>query len=143
MLPRLVVVQDADGFTLTLDGELLTDTPVPRVELGRRIAAAIDAAGCPVRVDVHDVDGGIHSDIIEPPPHGPDPHPPRTDQAAFAVHHRGFLPGEQVVLAVVERTETANANGVVTLSTTKELTGARELLLFGRVSGTIFVTGPR
>ncbi len=143
LLPRLTVVPRDNGFTLTLDGEPVTDTPVPRAELGHRIAATIDTAGCPVRVDVHDPDGGIYSDIIEPPPYGLDPRPPRTDQAAFAVHHRGFLPGEQVVLAVVERTETANDNGVVTLSTTRDLTGTRELLVFGRVSGTTFVVGPR
>ncbi|WP_116953343.1 hypothetical protein [Jiangella endophytica] len=143
VLPRLTVTPDDDGFTLTLDGEPVAGSPVSRAELGQRIAATIDVAGGPVRVDVTDPGGGVHSDIIDPSPHGPDPRPSRTDQAAFAVHHRGFLPGEQVVIAVVERTETANDNGVVTLSTTRELAGGMELLLFGRVSGTTFVVGPR
>lgn len=143
VLPRLTVIHDDDGFALALDGEPIADAPVQRAELGQRIAAAIDAAGSPVRVDVHDPAGGVYSDIVDPPPNGPEVRPPQIDQAAFAVHHRGFLPGEQVVVAVVVHVETASAGGVVTLSTTKELAGPRELVLFGRVSGTTFVVGPR
>jgi hypothetical protein len=140
VLPRLTVRPGDDGFTLTLDGNQVAET-IPRAELGHRIAATISAAGSPVRVDVHDRDGGIYSDIILPPPNGPDHRPSRVDQAAFAVHYRGFLAGEEVVIAVVDQVETANRNGAVTLSLTRELLGSRQLVLFGRVSGTTFVAG--
>jgi hypothetical protein len=139
-LPRLVVVPDGDGFALSLDGQPVTTRPVPRAELGHTIARTIEAAGGPVRVDVRDGAGGVYSDIIEPP-HGTDDRAPWVDQAAFAVHYRGFLPGEEVLVAVVDRSDTANTNGVVTLSITKELLGSRQLVLFGRASGTTFVAG--
>lgn len=140
VLPRLTVIPSDDGFTLTLDGDHIAEA-VPQAELGHTIASTISAAGCPVRVDVHDRDGGIYSDIISPPPNGPDDRPPRVNQAAFAVHYRGFLAGEEVVIAAVDHVNTANSNGVVTLSITKELLGSRQLMLFGRVSGTTFVAG--
>jgi hypothetical protein len=59
----------------------------------------------------------------------------------FAITYTGFLPGERVLLAVVDRAETANGDGAVNLTVDQTLAGAREIILIGSVSQTTILAG--
>jgi hypothetical protein len=95
VLPRLVFRAQNDAvFALTVDGidhDSLRDPShspvVGRAELGTVIASLAEQAGTAVRVEVHESDGTVHADIIEPPPS-----PDSTSGSGGWVGPEGFLP---------------------------------------------------
>jgi hypothetical protein len=79
VLPRLVFRAQNDAeFALTVhgvdhidDGSLRPAGRRPvvgRSELGTVVASLAEQAGTAVRVEIHERDGTVHADIIEPPP---------------------------------------------------------------------------
>ncbi|AYY12988.1 hypothetical protein EF847_10015 [Actinobacteria bacterium YIM 96077] len=142
ILPQLIVQPAAasEGYTVTLNGQPVSDDPVPGAELGRAVASVVERAGTAVRVEVHDADGGIYADIVYPPlpdlrelessGHG-------DGEDGSDARHCGFIPGEEVLIATVERIEHANDDGVLELRISPQPTDST--IVVGSVSGTTIV----
>lgn len=149
-----------------MDGELLLSGPVDRASLGRVLGAIVTERGVPVRVELTEADGRRFSDIITPVPRRSPFAPPEEGTAPRALPvppvpavsavglrerspwapprlHRveagGFIPGEDVAVAIIARSSSAGPDGVA-----RALVDEAELpkhslgvLLFGFVSGTV------
>ena len=74
VLPGVVVRLDgADAVTVTLDGQAVSEGPIPRVQMGEALSQIIDQVGTAIRVEIHDPpDGTVHADILTPPAQQPD-----------------------------------------------------------------------
>ncbi|MHB1808121.1 MAG: hypothetical protein ACYCU0_02350 [Solirubrobacteraceae bacterium] len=138
VLPRVLVTVDARGAVEVSGEDLeLPGGPVERGQLGRVLASITETLGGPVRVEVQEADGTRYADILEPrghpaavPAHGS----PRTD-AAFALHAKGFTPGETVLVAAVVLRARADANGTVSLpAAPARPRSVEELILLGSSS---------
>ena len=162
-IPTVLLQVRADG---TVDATIEGHPLLPPEGVGRwrrsSLPQIIDHASSdrtiPVRIEVHEVDQTVFTDIISArPPRQPtpiseaDPEPgPRRGRRALPpqtprlveVGGDGFVPGEDVALAVtvghIDATGTGTARAIVDLDDL--LTGATsEVLLFGRISGTSMV----
>lgn len=118
VLPQVTVAVDEAGhLDVHLDAEpYAAAKTLERSDLQRIIAAIATDLASPVRVEVHETDGAVFTDIItpddQPPIEDPAPeHPPAAD--AFTA--TGFTPHEPVVVAVIVAHETADATGTVTV----------------------------
>ena len=79
VLPRVVVQLDrADTVTITLDGAPVSDELIPGLQLGEALSQIVDQLGTAVRVELVEVDGAVHADILSPPVHQRD-EPPRVE----------------------------------------------------------------
>lgn len=111
----------------------------------------------PLRVHVREADGTTFTDIITPPRTG------RTDstlaingsssapvpRSAVPVKHQvsggGFVPGEDVAVAIIHAHSDAASDGTARALLTPEQVAAAhtgEVILFGRISGTIVIGRP-
>jgi hypothetical protein len=102
---------------------------------------------CPVRVEVREADGTVFTDIITPTTRRrPEPAPAPVARAALlALHGEGFVPGEDVAVAVVIAHGDAAPDGTVRGLLTPEQVAAsptREVILLGRVSGALTIGHP-
>ena len=106
VLPRVVVQLDrADTVTITLDGALVAEESIPRVQLGEALSQIVDQLGIAVRVEIHEPDGIVHADILTPPDQPPlEPasnRPPRRDrQRSSAMPTDGLEAAESVRIPV-------------------------------------------
>ncbi len=135
----------------------LPEAPVPinardPRDVGRLVALELGEA---VHVVAVNPEGGIYTQICEPDPF-PSPHPvvgaapvPRSEavpflEAPFGIVGQGFLPGEQVCIAVVVATREADADGRADLPLPTPLLERlpSTLVLLGRTSGTLVVHDP-
>ncbi|WP_143416687.1 hypothetical protein [Georgenia yuyongxinii] len=164
MLPHVLAHIDATGhLDLTVDG-----SPVQAPQEIQQLRAAdlrqlVDGIaaelGCPVRVEVHQHGAMPFTDIVTPHtpagttqrtdvPTAPSTNPDLDGSAAppygFGVLGSGFLPGEQVSVAVVVSTQHADAHGYASLRMPPSLLARapRPLVLLGQTSGTIVVSDP-
>lgn len=150
-----VVVADVDAnrhLTVTVDGVLLTAEPIGRAAFGSLMDEIIRKRGTALRVQVRESDGTEYTDLLTPPAHvdaerseaepevrGVDA---ATDSALLDVTGDGFVPGEEVAFAPILIHSSARSDGSV--RSLVEFDGqASELLMFGRVSGTVHVVRPR
>lgn len=158
-----VTVLAADQVEITVDDELLMSGPIDRASLGRVLGAIVTDRGVPVRVELSEADGRRFSDIITPVPRRsefappeevPPPQSATTHVSAPAdastvspwapprlhrIEAAGFIPGEDVAVAIIVRSSSADPQG-----TAHALVDETELpehglgvLLFGFISGTI------
>lgn len=146
VLPKVVAIAgDDDRLALVVDGRPRSE-PVPRAELGGALARIAAEAAGPIRVEVREPNGISYADIIEPP----DDADASGGQAVpvsrtFSVSYEGFLPGEEILIAVVDRIERADADGRLTLTTAprprsrRERRTRRDVIVFGSTSGTTIV----
>lgn len=154
VLPHVVMTVDSDGtMTVTVDGTAYE--PEPFAPPWRRDAFAqvldrlTEQRRSPVRVEVREADGTVFTDIITP---GKRRRPqPELDHARPApgvgpelvvLHGEGFVPGEDVAIAVVIAHGDAALDGTMRGLLTAEQAGAsptREVILLGRVSGTLTI----
>jgi hypothetical protein len=161
VLPRVVMDVAGDGtLTVAVDGRPHEPEPfAPR--WGRRDFATIldrltDQRRVPVRVEVHEADGTVFTDIITPGkrrrPEADTEPPPEEAQAAqpaaelVMLHGDGFVPGEDVAVAIILAHADAAGDGTVRgLLTPAQLADSptREVILYGRVSGTLTIGHPR
>ena len=157
ILPLLTArVDSTDQITVLLDGVPLTDAPIGRSELGELIDQVLREQQVPVRVSIVEEDGTTYTDVLTPPPPAPDPEPDTPQAAAatdathragvpvlFEVTGDGFIPGEDVALALIIRHSSTDGDGNVRhLIEDRELAAAiSEVLLFGRISGNARVIG--
>jgi hypothetical protein len=95
-----------------------------------------------VRVEVREADGTVFTDIITPTTRlRPEPAPP----ALVVLHGEGFVPGEDVAVAVVIAHGDAAPDGTMRGLLTPEQVAAsptREVILLGRVSGALTIGHP-
>jgi hypothetical protein len=146
VLPQVIAVAEPGGLLrLSVDGQAEPE-PVRRAVLGLALARIAAETRGPVRVEVREANGVSYADIIEPPPDASVPvEPDAAAPRAFSVTYEGFLAGEEVLIAVVDRVETADADGRLTLATgvrphtRRERRGKRDVIVFGSTSGTTII----
>src|SRR5690625_1881708 len=158
VLPHVVVRVEEDGtLGVTVDGESFEpESFAPawhRSTFGGLIAAVTEDRRVPVRVEVREVDGTTFTDIITPgKPRlgeaGIDADAPRPElaESTFEVTGEGFVPGEDVAVAIIlSHTDAAPAGTVRTVLATAQLEAlpTGEVVLLGRASGTFTIRRPR
>lgn len=154
-LPHVIITVDKSGaMHVTCDGRdfpsMKPDVPWSRAKFGDLLNAISEHRTRTVRVEVHEFDGSVFTDIV---------HAVRSERAAtetaapaamrrarhrpahqlFEITGSGFIPGEDVTVALVvssaEGSSDGKARGLVDLS---QLADHRsEIMLIGRVSGVI------
>lgn len=165
VLPHVVItVAEAGVLDVTVDG---TDFPPPsesqawsRGTFGTLLDAITADRTSTVRIEVHETDGTVFTDIIRalrrttPEPLETESDAQSGEQAESKgkqsaglaeVTADGFVPGEDVAVAViVSHTDATGTGSARTLLDTAQLasllrTGTGEVVLLGRVSGTLHV----
>ena len=157
-LPHVLVTVAADGtLTTTIDG---TPFPAPgetawtRTTFGPLMDAITKDRTVAVRVEVRECDGSVFTDIIRPRAprravallEKPVPETRRSRHARrvprlMEVAAAGFVPGEDVAVAtIVSHTDATGTGETRTLIDLDDLPdGTHEVILFGRISGTLAV----
>ena len=155
-LPHVLVTVAADGtLTATVDG---TPFPSPdgiawtRATFGPLMDALTKDRTIAVRVEVRESDGSVFTDILRTrkprravaPSQNPVPETRRSRHARRAprlaeVTAEGFVPGEDVAVATIvshtDATGTGEARALIDLDELPD--GTHEVILFGRISGTL------
>lgn len=153
VLPHVVMQVAEDGtMTVTIDGE--PHRPEPFAPPWRRDSFATvldrltDQRRSPVRVEVREADGTVFTDIITPSRRRAAPEPPVRPAAPAplpVLHGEGFVPGEDVAIAVVVAHGDAAPDGTMRgLIEAAQLAASptREVILLGRVSGAVTIGHP-
>ncbi|WP_431878412.1 hypothetical protein [Amycolatopsis sacchari] len=154
-IPTVVLDVHEDGtLTATLDGEPLNPLeggpPWQRSSFPHIIDHASHDRAVPVRVEVREADGTVFTDLIAARPRRtPEPSPvPARKHAARPAFHTvtgdGFVPGEDVAVAIITGHTEATGTGAVRAlidpaHLTPDASGGAEVLLFGRISGTAII----
>ena len=155
-LPHVLVTVAAGGtLTATVDG---TPFPSPdgiawtRATFGPLMDALTKDRTIAVRVEVRESDGSVFTDILRTrkprravaPSQNPVPETRRSRHARRAprlaeVTAEGFVPGEDVAVATIvshtDATGTGEARALIDLDELPD--GTHEVILFGRISGTL------
>jgi len=170
VVPVVEFTVDADGtMTVTIDGT--PHTPEPFAPPWRResFPAILDALTTrlqtPLRVHVREADGSAFTDIINPPrtrntehlavsvtslsPIAAPPVGTSPTAAIMPVVHQvaaeGFVPGEDVAVAIIHTHSDAGSDGTArALFTPEQLATSPtgEIILLGRISGTLVIGHP-
>ena len=150
VLPQILLeAVDSDTLIATVNGDKLSATPIRRSDIAQTLAELVARLGSPTRVEVRELDGSIHADILTPPSHRPrSPFAPPTDAPAVVVlpsllefTANGFVPGEDVALALILRHASAGPTGIARalLDRGEKPVVTGEVILLGRISGTTSV----
>ena len=147
-------VREDGTVAVTVDGSPLHPDPFAppwrRSSFGQIIDRATDDRTTPERVEVREADGTTFTDIIAAQRRQtPDPTPEREEPAPRTVFKTvegdGFVPGEDVAVAVVTGHTDASGTGTArALIDPARLgpdaaSGVVEVVLFGRISGTTII----
>lgn len=165
VLPHVVItVTETGALHVTVNG---TDIPPPseggpwtRSTFGTLLDAITADRTITVRIEVHETDGTVFTDIIHArrrtlPPADAEPSEPASGRGKHTTKTRGptlaevtadgFVPGEDVAVAVIvshtDATGTGNARTLFDLDRFRPVLrdGTGEVVLLGRVSGTLHV----
>lgn len=141
VLPQIIAeIVSPEHVVLTVNGQRLQTSPASRSELGRVIGELVDRLGTRTRVEVHELDGNVWADILTPRrPTVTDAESQRTPAPDLVeLTSDGFVPGEDVAIALVLRHTSATGHGtaraLIDRAETATVTG--EVILLGRISGT-------
>lgn len=94
VLPLVVFeAQDQDRLVVIVDGVKLAAAPVRRREIGRVLTELVTKFAVPTRVELHELDGTVLADIVQPPPPEPDPDP-EAPPAEPTAHGAAGLPSQ-------------------------------------------------
>lgn len=155
VLPHVVMTIAADGtMTVTVDGVVHEPEafapPWRRDDFAQVLDQLTEQHRTPVRVEVREVDGSVFTDIITPgkprPTPAPEPVAPVAVARELVVHGEGFVPGEDVAIAVVIGRSDASPDGTArALLSSDQLAASptREVILLGRVSGVLTIGHPQ
>ncbi len=148
-------VQTDEHVEVTLDGRMWVTGPIDRSSLGLVLGTIVADQGCPVRVEIIEPDGRRFADIITPvalsrfapPQHGNSttaaPEPQEETQLR-EIDGSGFIPGEDVGLAVIVSASSADHSGRARATIeAANLPSGLGVLLFGFISGTVVHDGIR
>lgn len=154
-IPLVVLDVREDGtVAVTIDGKPLAPEPFAppwrRSSFGQIIDRATNDRTTAVRVEVREADGTSFTDIIAPrrrrtTQSKPEAEKPVPGPAFLAVEGDGFVPGEDVAVAIITgHTEAAGTGAARALIDPAQLSadasgGVVEVVLLGRVSGTVVV----
>lgn len=146
-------------MTVTVDGAPYLPEPFAPDWRRESFPAILDALAArhrtPLRVQVREADGSTFTDIITPPRERPTARPwegptPETVSPPISaapvlrqVAGSGFVPGEDVAVAIIHAHTDASPDGTArTLLTSEQAVAAvtGEVILLGRVSGTLVVS---
>lgn len=144
----LVEVWIAPGgrLTITVDREPYdipaNVVPAGRPALARILDDIISRLGSPVRVEVHEADGAVFTDIITPRPAPTTEVPEPAELRPTRPSGGGFVPGEEVAVAVVVTQATADGSGSASVRLPAALMAKCRgaVVLVGRTSGTVAFT---
>lgn len=150
VLPHVVVTVTDDqsgALDVTVDGNPV-DPPAGsegwrRDDLATILDTLTSEHGQPLRVEVRESDGSTFTDILTPPrrPGSSSDTAPASGEGGFRgiVTGAGFIPGEQVTVAVAVLTTSAGPTGTARawLSLAHTTQPAGEVVLIGRISGTV------
>lgn len=148
VLPQILLEAiSSETLIVTVNGNKLAATPIRRDEISHTVTELVTRFASPTRVEVRELDGSIHADVLTPPaPRSPFA-PPEDSGAAVVVPSlveftaNGFVPGEDVALALIIRHTSADHTGaaraLVDRGEIPQPDG--EVFLFGRISGTTSV----
>ena len=145
VLPQIIAeVVSEEHVVLTVNGKRMPATPTPRDELGRAIAELVVRFASPTRVEVRELDGSVYADILTPDPDNPTVFaevPTLTRPVLVEFTAEGFVPGEDVAIALVLRHTSAAGNGTARalLDRAEHAAVTGEVVLLGRISGTTAV----
>ena len=153
VLPLIVLEEYGEQLVLTVNGDKATTEVIERDRVGARLTELMTEFASPTRVEVHDDDGTVHADILQPPPKpqepetedGPDAEEssePESSPELIELGGEGFIPGEEVAVAVLLRYGSASEDGHARVVVNREdiaVPNAAEVMLFGRVSSTTVV----
>ncbi|GAB3129149.1 hypothetical protein [Glaciibacter psychrotolerans] len=165
-LPLVVMTIGPDAtMTVTVDGEPYAPPPFGPPWGRSSFATILDELTvqrhCPVRVEVNEADGTVFTDIITPfarrnraPVPGlmrePEPSPvsliPAPIEAQTIVGGEGFIPGEDVAVAVIVAHTGAAPDGSARSFVTEDIrafSATSEVILLGRISGTLILVHAR
>ncbi|GGM63444.1 hypothetical protein GCM10010489_38710 [Microbacterium saperdae] len=151
VLPQILLeAVNADTLIVTVNGDRLAATPIHPDEITGTVTELVARLGSPTRVEVRELDGSVHADILTPPtPEPRSPFAPPEDDAPAPVTvpnlleftADGFVPGEDVALALVlchtSAGPTGTARALIDRAEQPSITG--EVILLGRISGTTSV----
>lgn len=141
-LPQVEASADNNGtFEVTIDGlPYEQGTPLGRAELPQAIRSIAGQLASPVRVRIREQDGTQFTDIVTPASDATCDD--TTESAPEPVVGEGFVPGEQIAVAVVVAYRAARVDGTTGLSLPSGLLSQhREVVLMGHTSGTVLVVG--
>lgn len=150
VLPQILLeAVSADRLVVTVNGDKIAAVSIGRNEIAKTVTELVARLGSPTRVEVREMDGRIQADILTPP--APEPRspfaPPEHTQTVVTVPNlmeftaEGFVPGEDVALALVVRHTSAGPTGAARALLDRgerpQIVG--EVILLGRISGTTSV----
>ncbi|WP_074690048.1 hypothetical protein [Leucobacter chromiiresistens] len=148
VLPQILLeAVNADTLIVTVNGNKLAATPIRRDQIAQTVTELVARLDSPTRVEVREMDGSIHADVLTPPaPRSPFAPAENTQNAApvpslLEFTGEGFIAGEDVAVALIIRHASADHTGTVRalLDRGEVPQIAGEVLLFGRISGTASV----
>ncbi|GAA3585936.1 hypothetical protein GCM10022198_06530 [Klugiella xanthotipulae] len=161
VLPHIIMTVASDGsMTITVDGKPYPPEPFAPSWRRESFPSLIDRLTndrqCPIRVEVREADGAVFTDIIAPsktrrPAPEPPPKPsvpvvaPAAVPTAAVVQGEGYVPGEDVAVAVIVAHADAAPTGTARALVTAEqlaLSPTGEVILLGRISGTLALGRP-
>lgn len=150
VLPQILLEAVSDDLLIaTVNGDKLAATPIARSEVAATVTELVARLGSPTRVEVRELDGSMHADILTPPREqsrsrfAPPEHAEEPVQvpglSEFAAD--GFVPGEDVAVAIILRHASADHTGKARalIDRGEKLTVSGEIVLLGRISGTTSV----
>ena len=169
VLPVVTMTVQPDAtLRVLIDGEPFGPPtfapPWQRHSYAQIISEVIEQRHSPVRVVVHELDGTDYTDIVTAPLHpafhgSAEPGQPSASTEGDASvsdvtcpphllalqNDEGFVPGEEIAVAVIVRHTGAGAEGAARALIEPgllDLSPTHEVILFGRVSGTCIVGHP-
>lgn len=154
VLPLVVITAtDAGTLDVTVDGKELpprsANSPWTRATFGDLLDTVTDERRIAVRIEVHETNGSSFTDIVHavhrrPAPPTPESPPAKQKKAKpsrqIEITATGFVPGEDIAVAVVTGHGQADGQGRArAVIERRELREAGQVVLVGRVSGTVHV----
>jgi hypothetical protein len=147
VMPLIDVRVDMEGLlTVTVDREpYSTVGALQRDDLKRVLDDIAADLGTPIRVEVQEADDSTFTDIVTPEPPNLRVLKP-TQQPSTSVGEvagEGFLPLEEVAIAVIVAHQSANSDGTARFRLPPALLEAQSVrvVLMGQKSGTVTVSG--